>query len=74
VAVCSNPGLASLDRQMSAQFFSALSVARPGQRAMLQRSRNRFLAARNACGSEACIAQTYRARIAEIRRIMDSGF
>jgi uncharacterized protein len=74
IAVCSDAGLASLDRQMSAQFFSALRAARPGQRALLQRSRNRFLAYRNSCGSEACIADAYRDRMREIDAIMTGGF
>jgi hypothetical protein len=74
IAVCRNSGLASLDRQMAAEFYSALAVARPGQKAMLQRSRNRFLRVRDACGSEACIANSYRARIGEIRAIMNGGF
>jgi hypothetical protein len=73
VAVCGNAGLASLDRQMAGQFFSALSVARPGQRAILQRSRNRFLRYRDSCTSEACIADAYRARMREISDIMASG-
>ena len=70
IAVCGNPALASLDRQMSAQFYSALAAARPGQRAMLQRSRNRFLHYRDSCASEACIADADRGRIAEINAIM----
>lgn len=70
VAVCANAGLASLDRQMATQFFSALSVARPGQRAILQRSRNRFLRYRDSCPSAACIADAYRARMREISEIM----
>lgn len=74
IAVCSNPQLASLDRQMAAQFFSALGAARPGQRAMLQRSRNRFLAFRDACGSEACIADAYRGRMREISEIMNGNW
>ncbi len=74
VAVCGDPGLASLDRQMSGRFFSALRVARPGQRALLQRSRNRFLAYRNACPSSSCIAQAYRDRIREIDAIMTGGY
>lgn len=74
VAVCSDAGLASLDRQMSGQFFNALRSARPGQRALLQRSRNRFLAYRNRCGSNSCIAQAYRERIREIDAIMTGGY
>jgi hypothetical protein len=74
IAVCGDAGLASLDRRMSAQFFAALRSARPGQRALLQRSRSRFLAYRNRCGSSACIAEAYRARIREIDTIMTGGF
>jgi hypothetical protein len=71
VAVCGNPGLAVLDRQMSGQFYSALAAARPGQRAMLQRSRDRFLAYRDSCSSDACVADAYRARMREIAAIME---
>jgi len=74
VAICSNPRLASLDSQMAGQFFRALATARPGQRAILQRSRNRFLRYRESCASEACIAQAYRGRIQEISDIMAAGW
>jgi hypothetical protein len=74
IAVCNDPALASLDRQMSSQFYSALSAASPGARAMLQRSRNRFLAERNACGSSACIAESYRRRMQEIGEIMSGRY
>ena len=69
IAVCRNPGLASLDRQMATQFYRALSGASPGERLILQRSRSRFINYRDSCGSDACIAQAYRARIAEISEI-----
>ncbi len=68
--VCSSPGLAALDRQMSSLFYSALADADPGTRAVLRRSRDRFLAFRERCGSEACVAQAYRDRMDEIRDIM----
>ena len=74
IAVCSDPLLASLDRQMSTQFFDALSIARPGQRAMLQRTRNRFLRYRDSCRSESCIADAYRARMREISWIMGGAW
>ena len=73
IAVCRNPGLASLDRQMATQFYRALSRATPGARLILQRSRSRFLNYRDSCGSDACIAQAYRDRMAEISEI-DSRF
>jgi hypothetical protein len=69
-AVCSDAGLASLDRQMAAQFNAARADADPGQRALLERTRGRFLAFRDRCGSDACIADAYRGRMREIRDIM----
>ena len=74
IAVCGDASLAALDRQMSGRFFAALRAARPGQRALLQRSRNRFLAYRNTCGTSTCIAQAYRDRMREIDTIMTGGF
>lgn len=74
IAVCNDPSLARLDREMSGQFFRALSVARPGQRAMLQRTRRQFLRLRDSCGSEACVADSYRARMREISAIMAGGW
>jgi len=70
IAVCNDPELASLDRQMSAQFYRALSAASPGARLMLQRTRTRFLRYRDSCGSSACIAEAYSARMREISDIM----
>jgi hypothetical protein len=74
IAVCNDAGLASLDRQMASQFYSALARARPGQRAMLQRTRNKFLAYRDRCGSTACMAEAYQGRMREIADIMASGY
>jgi hypothetical protein len=73
-AVCSDAGLASLDRQMAGQFNRALAEASPGERQMLVRTRNRFLGFRDRCGSDACIADAYRGRMEEIRDIMSGQF
>jgi hypothetical protein len=70
IAVCSDSSLASLDRQMSSQFFRALGSADAGQRERLRVTRTRFLRYRDACRSDACIADAYRGRMAEIRDIM----
>ncbi|HEU5285557.1 MAG TPA: hypothetical protein VFU20_03470, partial [Sphingomicrobium sp.] len=70
IAVCNDPGLAALDRQMAAQFSTALAQADSGQRALLQRTRSDFLRYRDNCPSNACIAETYRGRMREIRDIM----
>jgi uncharacterized protein len=37
----------------------------------LERTRGRFLAFRDRCGSDRCIADAYRGRITEIRDIVD---
>ena len=74
VAVCSDPGLAALDRQMAARFGSALSDADPEQRALLTRTRDSFLRYRDQCDSNACVAETYRGRMQEIRDIMTGNW
>lgn len=71
--VCGNGGLAALDRAMSSQYYSALSNASAASRADLRRSRNRFLAYRDRCPDEGCVAQAYRDRMAEIRDIAAAG-
>lgn len=73
IAVCRNENLAALDRQMAAQYRSAFASADRRTRAELERSRGRFLAFRDQCPSDVCIADTYRGRIREIRDIVDAG-
>ncbi|MEO7364723.1 MAG: hypothetical protein ABIW03_00210 [Sphingomicrobium sp.] len=70
IAVCNDGGLAALDRQMAAQFNGAMSQAEGGQRSALLNTRNRFLAYRDRCNSNDCIADSYRGRMEEIRDIM----
>ena len=70
IAVCNDPGLGALDRQMASQFNNALSSADPEERDLLQRTRNSFLSYRDRCGSNSCIAETYRGRMREISDIM----
>lgn len=70
IAVCSDPGLAALDRQMAGQFNAALSRADSEQRALLQRTRGRFLSYRDRCATNQCVAETYRSRMREISDIM----
>jgi uncharacterized protein YecT (DUF1311 family) len=70
IAVCRDSGLAALDREMAAQYYRAVAGADAGQRELLRRTRSRFLSYRDRCGSDACIADAYRGRIAEIRDIM----
>ena len=70
IAVCNDPGLASLDRQMASQYVRAAGAGTPAQRALLQRTRASFLRHRDSCPSDACIAETYRGRMREIGDIM----
>jgi uncharacterized protein YecT (DUF1311 family) len=70
IAVCGDTGLASLDRQMASQFNSAMANASPAERALLERTRGRFLSYRNGCRSDDCIADAYRGRMTEISDIM----
>jgi hypothetical protein len=65
--VCGSGALAALDRRMSSMFYSALANSDNQTRAALRRSRDRFLAFRERCGDEACVAQAYRDRMDEIR-------
>lgn len=71
--VCSSDRLAALDRQMSSLFYSELSRGSERQRAALRRTRDRFLAYRERCADEACVAQAYIDRMDEIRDIAAGG-
>lgn len=74
IAVCRDPGLAALDRQMASQFYRALRVANQRQRATLTATRDSFLRFRDRCPTNACIAETYRGRTREIRDIMSGDW
>jgi hypothetical protein len=71
IAVCSDSGLAALDRNMAAQFNRALDGGSPDQQALLRRTRDRFLAYRNRCPDRRCIADAYVGRMREIRDIVE---
>jgi len=70
VAVCSEAGLAALDRQMAAQFSRSFAAASPEQRDILRDSAHRFYAYRDRCPTNACIGDAYVGRMREIRDIM----
>jgi uncharacterized protein len=70
-AVCANAGLAALDRNMAAQYSSAIAAATPQQRALLRSTRGRFLGYRDRCPNRACIGAAYIGRMREIRDIME---
>jgi uncharacterized protein YecT (DUF1311 family) len=71
--ICADPNLAALDRRMDTQYGTAIYDADPGTRTELRRTRDRFLAWREACTSRACIADAYRGRMQEIRDIVARG-
>lgn len=70
IAVCAQPALAALDRQMATQFNRAYARADPAQRALLQRTRAGFLAYRDGCRSDGCVADAYNGRMREIGDIL----
>jgi len=71
IAICKDPGLAAMDRQMAAQFGRAMATATPEQQAILQRTRNFFLGYRDRCPNNSCIGDAYVGRMREIRDIME---
>jgi hypothetical protein len=71
IAVCSDAGLATLDRNMAAQFGRAMANASPEEQALLRRTRDRFLGYRDRCPDNRCIGNAYVGRMREIRDIME---
>lgn len=69
--VCSDAGLASLDRNMAAQFNRSMAIASPEQRDLLRQTRDRFLRFRDRCSNRQCIGDAYVGRMREIRDIME---
>ncbi|MCY7340214.1 MAG: hypothetical protein LH465_09760 [Sphingomonas bacterium] len=69
-AVCHSGALAARDREMAARYRNAVARADRAQAQLLDETRTRFLGFRNACGTDDCIAQTYRGRMREIDDIM----
>lgn len=69
IMVCANPSLAASDRRMAAVYYAAMADADGTTRQRLRRSRDRFLARRESCRSEACVDAAYEERVREIRRI-----
>jgi hypothetical protein len=71
IAVCSDAGLATLDRNMAAQFERAMASASPEEQALLRRTRDRFLGYRDRCPDNRCVGNAYVGRMREIRDIME---
>ena len=71
IAVCSDSGLAALDVNMATQYRRALDSASPDEKALLERTRDRFLAYRDRCPNRSCMADAYVGRMREIRDIVE---
>jgi uncharacterized protein YecT (DUF1311 family) len=69
IMVCANPNLAARDRRMASVYYQRMASADAETRRQLRRSRDRFLARRESCRSEACVAAAYEERVQEIGRI-----
>ncbi len=67
--VCGSGSLAAADRQMSAAYYNEMAGAGANAKRALRQSRDRFLARRERCPNEACVARVYAERVAEIRSI-----
>jgi hypothetical protein len=70
-AVCSDPGLARLDRAMTTEYGRAVAVASPEMRDALRQTAHKFYAYRDRCADRQCIADAYAGRIREIRDIVE---
>lgn len=70
--VCGSGSLAAADRRMSAVYYGEMAGADPAAKRALRRTRDQFLAKRERCSSESCVARVYEERVAEIRRISGS--
>jgi len=70
MAVCKNPNLTNLDRQQALLYAQSWSRADADKRAQLIQTRERFIARRDACRSDACTSGAYLARMREVSEIM----
>jgi uncharacterized protein YecT (DUF1311 family) len=73
-AICSDSGLAALDRQMASDFQRAMATGDRRQQQLLERTRSRFLSYRNRCATNQCIEETYQSRIREIVDIVTGNW
>jgi hypothetical protein len=71
VAVCDDAGLATLDRNMAAQYGRAVANGSEAQREVLRGTRDRFLRYRDRCTNRQCIGDAYIGRMREIRDIAE---
>jgi hypothetical protein len=65
-AVCASPALAALDVEMAALFFDVRAGSDAETRVDLDATRDDFIARRQSCRDNACVARVYRERIGEL--------
>lgn len=70
ILVCGSDRLGTLDRRMADLYGDAIDDADRRTRRRLVRTRDNFLAYRDRCRDEGCVAQAYDGRMREIRDIM----
>jgi hypothetical protein len=71
IAVCGDAGLATLDRNMAAQYGRAVAGGSAEQRDLLRETRDRFLRYRDRCPDRQCVAAAYAGRMREVRDIVE---
>jgi hypothetical protein len=64
--ICGNDALAEADRTLSQRYFAARQAVGSAAKARLLTEQRRFLARRDRCRDEACLAGLYLARAAEL--------
>ncbi len=69
-AVCASPRLSRLDGILGRYYAGARRHLPPPQRACLVQDQRAWLARRNACTGEDCLAAAYRARLAELEGLL----
>jgi hypothetical protein len=71
IAICGDAELATLDRNMAAQYGRAVAGGSAEQRDLLRETRDRFLRYRDRCPDRQCLAAAYAGRMREIRDIVE---
>jgi hypothetical protein len=71
IAVYCDPALATLDRNMAAQYGRAVAGGSAEQRDLLRETHDRFIRHRDRCPDRQCMAAAYAGRMREIRDIVE---
>lgn len=71
IAICADPALGVLDRQVADEYAHAFSVATQEQRVILRDTARRFTSYRDRCPTKSCVSDAYNGRVREIRDIIE---